>query len=112
MNIFRRSSEKSQNCIILKDSPTIAGADWGAIPSAIVRIAKKVFVRKPERKFRGSGTGMIRSTGEWIRWNYDRRLEIWDLNNRTTKSAGGPDCIWSGMNSGSVSGQSRSFRDL
>jgi hypothetical protein len=48
---------------------------------------------------------------EWIRWNYERRLEIWDLNNLTTRSAGGPDCIWSGMNSGSVSGQSRSFRD-
>ncbi len=48
---------------------------------------------------------------EWIRWNYKRRLEIWDLNNRTTKSAGGPDCTWSGMNSGSISGQSRSFRD-
>ncbi|MBA4409239.1 MAG: beta-galactosidase [Bacteroidota bacterium] len=48
---------------------------------------------------------------EWIRWNYDRRLEIWDLNNRTTKAAGGPDCIWSGMNGSSISGQSRSFRD-
>lgn len=47
----------------------------------------------------------------WIRWNYDRRLEIWDLNNRTTKAAGGPDCIWAGMNSGSISGQCRSFRD-
>lgn len=47
----------------------------------------------------------------WIRWNYDRRLEIWDLNNRTTKAAGGPYCIWAGMNSGSVSNQSRSFRD-
>ena len=40
-----------------------------------------------------------------------RRLEIWDLNNRTSKSAGGLTCIWSGMNSGSISGQSRSFRD-
>jgi hypothetical protein len=48
---------------------------------------------------------------EWIRWNYSRRLEIWELNNRTTKSSGGPNCIWSGMNSGSVSEQSRSFRD-
>jgi hypothetical protein len=48
---------------------------------------------------------------EWIRWNYSRRLEIWDLNNLTSKAAGGPDCIWSGMNSGSISGQSRSFRD-
>ncbi len=48
---------------------------------------------------------------QWIRWNYDRRLEIWDLNNRTTKEAGGKDCLWIGMNSGSVSGQSNSFRD-
>jgi hypothetical protein len=48
---------------------------------------------------------------QWIRWNYDRRLEIWDLNNRTSKAAGGANCIWSGMNSGSISGQSRSFRD-
>lgn len=48
---------------------------------------------------------------QWIRWNYDRRLEIWDLNNQTTKAVGGANCIWSGMNSGSISGQSRSFRD-
>lgn len=48
---------------------------------------------------------------KWIRWSYDRRLEIWDLNNRTTKAAGGAHCTWSGMNSGSVSEQSRSFRD-
>jgi hypothetical protein len=49
---------------------------------------------------------------EWIRWNYARRLEIWDLNNRATRAAGGPDCLWVGMNSGSVSGQCRSFRDF
>jgi hypothetical protein len=48
---------------------------------------------------------------EWIQWSYARRLEIWDLNNRTTKAAGGPDCLWLGMNSGHVSSQSRSFRD-
>ncbi len=48
---------------------------------------------------------------EWIKWNYDRRLEIWDLNNRTTKSSGGAYCIWAGMNSGSISGQSKSFRN-
>jgi hypothetical protein len=47
----------------------------------------------------------------WIRWSYNRRLEIWDLNNRITKKAGGPDCIWSGMNSGSISDQARSLRD-
>jgi hypothetical protein len=48
---------------------------------------------------------------EWIQWNYERRIEIWDLNNKTTKEAGGPNCLWIGMNSGSVSGQSNSFRD-
>ncbi len=49
---------------------------------------------------------------QWILWNYQRRLEIWDLNNKVTRAAGGPDCIWSGMNSGSISQQARSFRDL
>ena len=39
---------------------------------------------------------------EWIMWNYARRIEVWELNNRTTRAAGGADCIWSGMNSGSV----------
>ena len=49
---------------------------------------------------------------EWIGWNYGRRIEIWELNNKVTRAAGGPDCIWSGMNSGSVTAQARSFRDL
>ena len=47
----------------------------------------------------------------WIKWNYERRLEIWDLNNKTTKAAGGEHCIWAGMNSGSIRGQSHYFRD-
>jgi hypothetical protein len=48
---------------------------------------------------------------EWVRWNYERRLEIWDLNNRVTQTAGGRDCIWVGMNGGSIAGQAQSFRD-
>src|SRR4051812_20801905 len=48
----------------------------------------------------------------WNEWNYDRRIEIWDLNNRTTKAAGGPNCIWLGMNSGSITAEANSFRDL
>lgn len=48
---------------------------------------------------------------EWIGWNYQRRLELWDLNNRTSKAAGGPNCIWSGMNTGTVI-SSGTFRDL
>ena len=49
---------------------------------------------------------------QWIRWNYQRRLEIWDLNNRATIASGGKNCIWSGMNGGSISGQAKSFRDF
>ena len=49
---------------------------------------------------------------DWIMWSYARRTEVWEMNNRTTRAAGGPDCIWSGMNSGSVTAQARSFRDL
>ena len=49
---------------------------------------------------------------QWIMWSYARRVEVWELNNRTTRAAGGPDCIWAGMNSGSVTTQARSFRDL
>jgi hypothetical protein len=48
----------------------------------------------------------------WIMWSYARRTDVWELNNRTTRAAGGPDCIWAGMNSGSVTTQARSFRDL
>ena len=49
---------------------------------------------------------------QWIQWNYQRRLEILDLFNRTTKDAGGPNCLYIGMNSGSITSQSRSFRDF
>jgi hypothetical protein len=48
---------------------------------------------------------------EWILWNYQRRLELWDQNNGVTKAAGGPQCLWVGMNSGSIAGQCQSFRD-
>jgi hypothetical protein len=48
---------------------------------------------------------------QWIKWNYDRRIQIWELNNRTTKAAGGADCIWAGMNSGSIRTQGNFFRD-
>lgn len=48
---------------------------------------------------------------EWIRWNYERRLEIWDRFNAVTREAGGPNCIWVGMVSGSVNWEARAFRD-
>lgn len=48
----------------------------------------------------------------WIRWNYDRRTRIWELFNEVTRSAGGADCIWVGMNSGRVRDASERFRDI
>jgi len=49
---------------------------------------------------------------QWIEWNYRRRLEVWDLFNRTTRETGGEHCLYIGMNSGSITSQSRSFRDM
>jgi len=48
---------------------------------------------------------------DWVRWSYARRLEIWELNNRVTKAAGGPDCIWVGSNHAVLASQSNTFRD-
>jgi hypothetical protein len=48
---------------------------------------------------------------DWIRWNYARRLEIWDLNNRVTKAAGGANCLWIGMNAAALIPQSMTFRN-
>ena len=73
-----------------------------------------------ERKFRAKTSSALPREADWsnpayrqwILWNYERRVELWDFNNKVTQAAGGPDCIWSGMNSGSVSSQARSFRDM
>ena len=48
---------------------------------------------------------------DWIKWNYQRRLDIWDLNNAVAKESGGPNCLWIGMNSGNLLQQSQRFRD-
>jgi hypothetical protein len=49
---------------------------------------------------------------QWIEWSYARRIEQWDFNNKITRSAGGPDCLWLGMNGASVLGQAANFRDM
>jgi hypothetical protein len=49
---------------------------------------------------------------QWIKWSYARRVAIWELNNRTTKDAGGPDCLWLGMIGGDLISQGRRFRDI
>jgi hypothetical protein len=47
----------------------------------------------------------------WVEWSYALRETLWQLNNEVTHRFGGPDCEWSGMNSGSLTGQSATFRD-
>jgi hypothetical protein len=47
----------------------------------------------------------------WVRWNYDRRVEIWRLNNEATRDSGGEHCIWMGMLSGSAAHATDRFND-
>ncbi|GAA1641242.1 family 10 glycosylhydrolase [Kribbella alba] len=47
----------------------------------------------------------------WILWSYQQRMAVWDLNNEVTTRAGGPDCLWIGMNGGDVVAQSKRLRD-
>ena len=48
----------------------------------------------------------------WIRWNYQRRVELWDANNAVTTQAGGEHCRWMGMISGDMLHNSARFIDL
>jgi putative glycosyl hydrolase-like family 6 (GHL6) protein len=47
----------------------------------------------------------------WIEWSYQCRIDVWELNNRVTTAAGGPDCLWIGMNAGDIVSQSQRLRD-
>lgn len=48
---------------------------------------------------------------DWVRWNYDCRVELWDFNNRITRAAGGAQCLWVGMHAGDMARQCLTFRD-
>jgi hypothetical protein len=49
---------------------------------------------------------------QWVRWNYQRRTELWELNNLVTTTAGGPDCRWMGMVSGDVLNNGSRYIDI
>jgi hypothetical protein len=49
---------------------------------------------------------------EWVRWNAQRRSEVWRENTRATSAAGGPDCVWVGMISGEQAHETARFIDL
>lgn len=88
---------------------------WAGLPRATI-----CYCNNCARKFRDkSGKDLPRGKNwddaayrQWIEWSYARRVDVWDLNNRTTKAVGGPHCLWVGMNSGSITSQSQSFRDF
>jgi hypothetical protein len=48
----------------------------------------------------------------WIRWNYTRRTDLWEFNNKVTTEVGGKDCHWMGMISGDVLNNCNRFIDL
>jgi hypothetical protein len=48
----------------------------------------------------------------WVRWNFERRTELFQFNDALTREAGGENCRWSGMISGDVLHNSMRFIDL
>jgi len=48
----------------------------------------------------------------WLECSYQRRIEIWDMNNQVVKESGGEDCLWMGMVGGDFAQQGVNFRDL
>lgn len=65
-----------------------------------------------DRELPGEHDWNDQSYRDWIRWNFQRRTDLWKLNNRVTRSAGGQDCIWSGMIGGETLYNSARFIDL
>ncbi len=110
-NIFRPSCAKSSSAIIRKDSRTTVGLVSAATACVFATIARSISRNERDSAIPEEKNWNDPIYREWIRWNYERRLEIWDLNNRITRTAGGRDCIWVGMNGGSIAGQAQSFRD-
>ena len=49
---------------------------------------------------------------DWMRWNFQRRTDLWQFNNHVTREAGGQDCVWIGMIGGELLYNSTRFIDL
>ena len=76
---------RSSSAAIPKASPTTVGAAWAATASATATTARASSAQRPASRFPTKHDWDDPVYREWIRWNYARRLEIWDLNNRATK---------------------------
>ena len=49
---------------------------------------------------------------DWVRWNFQRRTDLWKFNNQVTREAGGEHCAWLGMIGGELLYNSNRFIDL
>ena len=49
---------------------------------------------------------------QWIRWNYDIRVDLYNRFNQITTRFGGENCLWLGMARGEVIDQCEGFRDF
>ncbi len=54
----------------------------------------------------------VESYRDWVRWNFQRRTDLWKFNNEVTREAGGPECAWMGMIGGELLSNSNRFIDL
>lgn len=102
--------------IIERSQPDgFADNSWSGLPRTSI-----CFCDHCARRFRERGGEALPTVAnwddpvyrDWIRWNYQRRVDVWDLNNRATQAAGGEHCLWLGMNGGTIEAQARSFRDF
>ena len=107
-----RSARRSSSARIPKASPTTVGAALAATASATATTARASSGDSRASRCRARKIGTTRSTASGSTGTTSAGWRSGTLYNRVTKGAGGPNCLWIGMNSGSISSQSRSFRDF
>ncbi|WP_413658035.1 alpha-amylase family protein [Paraburkholderia phenoliruptrix] len=94
----------------------LADNSWAGLPREHICYCR--YCRAGYSKFSGGRTLPLAANWDdegyrlWIRWNYERRTELWRENNLTTIRSGGADCLWNGMLSGNLLVNSQRFNDL
>jgi len=104
------------NEIIERSHPDgFADNSWAALPRSSIcycRHCAEHFNRTTGFDLPRDHDWQAKNYRAWIRWNYQRRTDLWELNNRVTTTAGGAKCLWFGMLSGDVLNNSQRFIDL
>jgi hypothetical protein len=76
---------------------------WGAnYDLCYCDVCKKLFKEKTGHDLPGSKNWDDRVYRDWVVWNNDQVLALWDFHNSVSKTAGGADCIWVGQSGGTV----------